>query len=152
MTERTAERKARITENERIMEDRLEELIKKQEKQLKFSRITSIAVLALSTAIVVTCLILVPRAVKTMHQVEVLSQEASELMENATSTLEGIDEMSVEIKTAADGINDLVDNNSEVLTDSMTKLNSIDFEGLNKAITDLGAVVEPMAKFFGKFK
>ena len=134
------------------MEDRLEELLKKQEKVLKLSRISTLAVLILSAAIVLACLILVPKAVNTMHQIEVLSEEASALMENANTTLEGIDEMSAEIKTAADGINGLVEDNSEVLTESMTKLNSIDFEGLNKAIADLGAVVEPMAKFFGKFK
>lgn len=135
-----------------MMEDRLEELLKKQEKQLKLSRISAIGVLALAAAIILSCLILVPKVVNTMYLIETLAEETSELVENANTTLEGIDEMSAEIKTAADGINGLVEDNSSVLTESMTKLNSIDFEGLNKAIEDLGAVVEPMAKFFGKFK
>ncbi len=138
--------------NAGTMESRLEELLKKQEKQLKITRLSGFAVLALAVALIIACVILVPKAVSTMHQMEVLAEEASALMENANNTLEGIDEMSAEIKTAADGINGLVEDNSSVLTESMTKLNSIDFEGLNKAITDLGAVVEPMAKFFGKFK
>ena len=141
-----------INTNAGSTEARLEELLKKQEKMLKITRLSGLAVLALAVAIVIACVILVPKAVSTMMQIESLAQEASVLGENANTTLEGIDEMSSEIKTAADGINGLVEDNSSVLTESMTKLNSIDFEGLNKAITDLGAVVEPMARFFGKFK
>ena len=141
-----------INTNAGSTEARLEELLKKQEKMLKITRLSGLAVLALAVAIVIACVILVPKAVRTMMQIESLAQEASVLVENANTTLEGIDEMSSEIKTAADGINGLVEDNSSVLTESMTKLNSIDFEGLNKAITDLGAVVEPMARFFGKFK
>ncbi len=133
-------------------EARLEELLKKQEKMLRITRLSGLAVLALAVTIVIACVILVPKAVNTMLQIETLAQEASVLVENANTTLEGIDAMSAEIQTAADGINGLVEDNSSVLTESMTKLNSIDFEGLNKAITDLGAVVEPMARFFGKFK
>ncbi|MBQ9332724.1 MAG: hypothetical protein IJS12_00125 [Lachnospiraceae bacterium] len=141
-----------INTNAGSTEARLEELLKKQEKMLKITRLSGLAVLALAVAIVIACVILVPKAVSTMMQIESLAQEASVLVENANTTLEGIDEMSAEIKTAADGINGLVEDNSSVLTESMTKLNSIDFEGLNAAITDLGAVVEPMARFFGKFK
>ncbi len=141
-----------INTNAGSTEARLEELLKKQEKMLKITRLSGLAVLALAVAIVIACVILVPKAVSTMMQIESLAQEASVLVENANTTLEGIDEMSSEIKTAADGINGLVEDNSSVLTESMTKLNSIDFEGLNKAITDLGAVVEPMARFFSKFK
>ncbi len=133
-------------------EARLEELLKKQEKMLRITRLSGLAVLALAVTIVIACVILVPKAVNTMLQIETLAQEASVLVENANTTLEGIDAMSAEIQTAADGINGLVEDNSSVLTESMTKLNSIDFEGLNKAITDLGAVVEPMARFFSKFK
>lgn len=141
-----------INTNVGSTEARLEELLKKQEKMLRITRLSGLAVLALAVALIIACVILVPKAVSTMQQIETLAQEASVLMENANTTLEGIDEMSAEIKTAADGINGLVEDNSSVLTESMTKLNSIDFEGLNKAINDLGAVVEPMAKFFGKFK
>lgn len=34
----------------------------------------------------------------------------------------------------------------------MKKIEAVDFENLNKAIKDLGDVVEPFANFFGKFK
>ena len=33
----------------------------------------------------------------------------------------------------------------------MEKLNTVDFETLNKAIEDLSKVIEPLAKFFGMF-
>ena len=46
--------------------------------------------------------------------------------------------------------NEFIETNSESVTQSMQKLQNVDFEGLNNAISDLEAVVEPMAKLFGK--
>ncbi len=123
-----------------------------RDKQLFYSRITALAVVVMAVTLLISCVIMVPRVVNTFDQINLLIEDASVIMENATTTLEGIDEMSAEIKTAADGINSLVDENSEILTDSVNRLNGIDFEGLNKAIADLEAVVEPMASFFGRFR
>ena len=48
--------------------------------------------------------------------------------------------------------NGLVWQSSEALSQATEKLNRMDIESLNSAIRDLGAVVEPLAEFFGKFK
>ncbi len=128
-------------------------------QQLFYSRITCAAAVVMALALVITVIVLVPRAVGTLEQVNSLIEDvtetvsdANEVIANANTTLGGFDEMSKEITTAAEGINGLVDENSDVLTDSMNKLNSIDFEGLNNAIKDLQAVVKPMADFFGRFR
>ena len=39
----------------------------------------------------------------------------------------------------------------ESLQQTMEKLNTIDIETLNQAIQDLAKVIEPLAKFFGRF-
>ena len=132
--------------------DQLTELVKKQSKQLRYSRIASIALVAMAAILLVSCILIVPRALSTLNQLNRLMDDANVIMENANTTLGNFDEMSSEITSAAEGINGLVEENSEVLTESVNKMNSIDFEGLNSAIADLQAVVEPMARFFGKFK
>lgn len=134
-----------------LNEDAISQLIKKTDKQLRWMRIMCISAVAVAVMLLFVCGIIVPKAVHTLTEVNSLMEEASVLMDNANTTLAGIDSMSKEITDAADGINGLVETNADVLTDSMTKLNSIDFEGLNQAIADLQTVVEPMANFFGKF-
>ena len=132
--------------------DQLAELIRKQSKQLRYSRIACIASVVMAAILLVTCVLIVPRVISTIHQFNTLMEQANTVIENANTTLGNFDEMSSEITSAAYAINGLVDDNSEVLSESMNKMNSIDFEGLNKAIADLEAVVEPMANFFGKFR
>ena len=38
------------------------------------------------------------------------------------------------------------------LVETLEKINAIDFDALNKAIQDLSAVIEPLAKFFSAFR
>ncbi|MCR5594904.1 MAG: hypothetical protein K6G12_03585 [Lachnospiraceae bacterium] len=134
-----------------IPEDPITILIKKQEKQLFYTRIMSLAVVAMAVMVLFVCVIIVPKVTKTIGQVDILINEVSDAIDNVNTSLAGFDEMSTEITTAAEGINGLVEENAEVLSDSMNKLNSIDFEGLNDAIKDLQDVVEPLANFFNKF-
>ena len=69
----------------------------------------------------------------------------------ATDTLQTAQETLTDIQTLFDE-NGLVWQSSEALSQATEKLNRMDIESLNSAIRDLGAVVEPLAEFFGKFK
>lgn len=130
----------------------LKDLLHKQQKQLFYSRLSGIAMLVMAITLIIVCLLLVPKALVTLNSANLLIEKTTATVENLEGTLAQTDSMIAEISSAAEGINDLVDKNSELLTDSVAKLNSIDFEGLNSAIADLQAVVEPMANFFGKFR
>ena len=70
----------------------------------------------------------------------------------AGSSLDDIDTMTEDITTATNNLNELVSNNSVKLTDAVTSLSQIDFEGLNKAITDLQTAVGPMANLMKGFR
>ena len=70
----------------------------------------------------------------------------------ATERLESLSETIDKVNTALDSLTEMTNNTSDSLEEAMNNLNSIDFEGLNSAIEDLGDVVEPLASFFGKFK
>ena len=45
----------------------------------------------------------------------------------------------------------LVGQSSRALQQTTDKISRMDIESLNSAIRDLGAVVEPLADFFGRF-
>jgi len=128
----------------------LKSLLAKQNKQLFYSRIASLAVIVMAAAVVIVCIVIVPRVLTTLNQVNTLLSETETTVEQLEDTLTQANGMIGEITTAATGINSLVDDNEEILKESVEKMNSIDFEGLNTAIGDLQAVVEPLAKLFGK--
>ena len=49
-------------------------------------------------------------------------------------------------------INNLTIQATGDLSDTMSRLNSVDLEKLNQAIDNLNKTIEPMAKFFGAMK
>ena len=57
----------------------------------------------------------------------------------------------VDFEGMIEGVNTLVATGQIGLEETVTKLNDIDFETLNKAINSLSQVVEPLAKFFKVF-
>ena len=78
-------------------------------------------------------------------------RQGQETLVEATDTLQTAQETLTDIQTLFDE-NGLVWQSSEALSQATEKLNRMDIESLNSAIRDLGAVVEPLAEFFGKFK
>lgn len=50
-----------------------------------------------------------------------------------------------------ENVDELTASSQKNIKEAVEKLNSIDFDTLNKAIENLAAVVEPLAKFFNVF-
>ena len=57
----------------------------------------------------------------------------------------------VDFSGMVEGVNALVATGQVGLEETVARLNAIDFETLNKAITTLSEVIEPLAKFFKVF-
>lgn len=130
----------------------LETLVKNSQKQLFYSRITAAAVLVVAAAVVICLIILVPAVMKTVSEANAIMVQASDTISLADTAIESITEMSGSITTMGNNMDNFVTENAESVAEVMEKLDSVDFEGLNGAIEDLGNVVEPLANFFGKFK
>lgn len=113
-------------------------------KQLFVTRILAAAGCVLAAAVIAVFLLVVP------PMLQIISQGQETLVE-ATDTLQTAQETLTDIQTLFDE-NGLVWQSSEALSQATEKLNRMDIESLNSAIRDLGAVVEPLAEFFGKFK
>lgn len=132
------------------------ELMRKMEessrKQLLYTRIQCIAaVVAVVCFAGIFFLIrdLLPQVSAIMADIPGLVTQ----LESVLGNLEVVtsDLATVDFETMVTGINSLVSAGQVSLEETVAKLNAIDFESLNKAIGNLSAVVEPMAKFFKVF-
>ena len=109
-------------------------------KQLFVTRILAAA----GCVLIAVFLLIVPPMLQIIRQ-------GQETLVEATDTLQTAQETLTDIQTLFDE-NGLVWQSSEALSQATEKLNRMDIESLNSAIRDLGAVVEPLAEFFGMFK
>lgn len=88
--------------------------------------------------------------------------QLSGILNDAESTFQTLNTLSSEIEEANipglfDDVSELVENAQSTVNDAMggvgqavEKVDELDIETLNKAISDLAAVVEPLAGLFGK--
>ncbi|WP_026651727.1 hypothetical protein [Butyrivibrio proteoclasticus] len=129
-------------QNQNTSGSEVAELLK---KQLFFQRLAAISTTGIFLVILVAALLIVPRAIRTINQV-------NQLATDATNSVAKIDEMTESITTASENLNGFIDENAETLTKATKSISEIDFEGLNQAISDLQETVGPMASFFSKFK
>lgn len=131
-----------VSENTSQTTPEINELLK---KQLFFQKMTAYSMTGIFLIMLVAAILIVPRTIKTINQVNQLATQASE-------SVTKIDEMTESITTASENLNGFIDENAETLTKATKSISEIDFEGLNQAIKDLQDTVGPMATFFGKFK
>jgi len=136
------------------VEDRdelLQKLVKNSSKQLFYARLTSLAALVLCVAVVVCLAVVVPKVLATVDSANEILLQVSDTITIVDTTLESVTEMSTSITDMGSTMETFITDNAETVEAIMTKLEEIDFEGLNDAIEDLGNVVEPLANFFNKF-
>ena len=126
-----------LTEQNRMQTESLK-------KQLFVTRILAAAGCVLAAAAIAVFLVIVP------PMLQIVSQ-AQDTLADASQTLQAAEETMMDIQTLFDE-EGLVWQSSEALSQATEKLNGMDIDSLNSAIRDLGAVIEPLAEFFGKFK
>lgn len=150
---------------------RMEKYSKQQASAAKLQCVLSVISLICCTAALVMMVLLVPKLQKMTTQTEKLISEAGDVMEDIQAASETISELDlgpvlVEIKgllqnvdgllanvdTLVADVDTLVTTTQEGLEDTLAEIEKIDFDALNKAIKDLAAVVEPLAKFFSNFR
>ena len=75
---------------------------------------------------------------------ELADMDVAALIQQMQSLLTNLDSLVSNVDT-------LVTTNQDGLVETLEKISAIDIETLNKAIKDLSAVIEPLAKFFSAF-
>ena len=104
----------------------------------------------LSVAAAVCCVGLFVLVWQLMPQVQALTGQMETVLTNleiVTEQLAGMD-----LGEMVRNVDELVVTSQAGVEETMSKLNSIDFSELNRAIGNLSDVVEPMAKFFNVFR
>ena len=140
-----------MEQNERTLE-LLEKIEKTNRRQLLFTQIfCGIALVA-----VLFCVIALVKVNQLLPQVQGISAQMQGVlgnMEQAAGQLAALDIRGIaeNVETLVGNVDMLAVSAQDSLKQTMTKLNTIDFETLNKAIEDLSAVIQPLADFFGMF-
>ena len=134
------ENQERISETELLTEIRNE-----TRKLVKFAKISAAFTGGIFVIILIAAIILVPKVLVTL-------QHADQLIGNANLALADITRMSNSVGDMSKKVDQLLADNSEKLTESVEKLSSIDFAGLNKAIKDLQDAVGPFANLMNRWK
>ena len=141
-----------------MMDERNEmlELMKKMEasgrKQLIYTRIQCVAaLLAVACFAGVYFLIrdFLPQISAIITQIPGVVAQMEAVLGNMEVVTEEL--AAVDFEGMIEGVNTLVATGQVSLEETVTKLNAIDFEALNKAIDTLTKVIDPLAKFFKVF-
>ena len=132
-------------ENKELLE-LLEKIEKTNRQQVKLTRF--VCVFALIAALCCICTVaLVYNVLPQVNSVVSQMQTVLGNLESATAQLSVVD-----FSGMIGDVEALVTTAQESLEQTMGKLNSIDFDTLNKAIEDLSKVVEPMSRLISVFK
>ena len=140
-----------MDQNERTLE-LLEKIEKTNRRQLLFTQIfCGIALVA-----VLFCVIALVKVNQLLPQIQGITAQMQGVlgnMEQAAGQLAELDIRGIveNVETLVGNVDMLAVSAQDSLKQTMTKLNTIDFETLNKAIEDLSAVIQPLADFFGMF-
>lgn len=145
-------------ENTSNTDELLQEILKYQKKNARLTRISAIAVLVMACVFAVALAFLIPKAVKLVDNAMGSLAQVDELIDDTGVVMQNLNDISVEVNTVIsdaqvliDNSNTMVEDNTDAITETVQKMNQVDFETLNKAINDLSDVVEPLANFFNKF-
>ena len=140
-----------MEQNDKTLE-LLEKIEKTNRRQLLFTQIfCGIALVA-----VLFCVIALVKVNQLLPQIQGITAQMQGVlgnMEQAAGQLAALDIRGIveNVETLVGNVDMLAVSAQDSLKQTMTKLNTIDFETLNKAIEDLSAVIQPLADFFGMF-
>ena len=112
-------------------------------KRLFYQKISTCCIAGMLAVLLICVLIVIPKVSTTLSHINSVATKAE-------TSIESIDKMTDSILKASENMNKLVDDNGENLAAAVKSLSEIDFEGLNKAISDLQDAVGPMAAFMKK--
>ena len=130
----------------------LKQILVYQKKEARNSKILSIAAICVAAALLISLAIVVPKVFRFIGQLEETVMEVDNLLVDVKSITKDVNDLADNVNSLVDNINNMVTDNMGAITDIVQSLNEIDFDTLNKAITDLSDVVEPLGNFERYFK
>ena len=129
------------------MEEYLKKIEKQNRRQLLFTKILCV----LCAAVLVCSLVLVVSIGGAVTELMTLAEPLQELALQAGTVMDNLDSVAQALAAAdlgsmVENMNTLTADSQAVVSEAMEKLDTINIDTLNKAISDLAEVVEPLAK------
>lgn len=115
-------------------------------KQLVYSRIQCAFCLIAAAC----CAVLLLTVLKLVPQLQALTEQADIVMTNLETVTEELTKLDLE--AMVENIDSLVGTSQGAVSSAIEKLEQIDIDTLNEAISDLSDVIEPLAKIANRFK
>lgn len=147
-----------------LLLQQLEQNSRKQTRYAKLQCIFSLAAALCCGGLLIVVLNLLPKLNQVVEQVgavavqaeavtlqaQGLAQQAEDVMTNLETVTRELAES--ELAEMVKNVDELVTTSHEGVSQALEKMDAMDIEALNKAIANLSAVVEPLAKFFNVFR
>ena len=130
----------------------LKQILVYQKKEARNSKILSIAAICVATALLISLAIVVPKVFRFIGQLEETVMEVDNLLVDVKSITKDVNGLADNVNSLVDNTNNMVTDNMGAITEIVQSLNEIDFDTLNKAITDLSDVVEPLGNMVRYFR
>lgn len=145
--------------NEAGEKELLQQILEENKKRTLYARI-SVLISMIGMIIIILCLVIeLPKLNVLITKAEATLEDIQETLGDAQTALEQVEtvaaklvDMSGSITETSTGLNSFVTENAETIAQAMEKIDSIDYDGLNKAIGDLQDAVEPFANLVNRFK
>ena len=127
------------------------ELLRKIERSSRIQIYSGYVRTGLMLVCAVCMAALVVMVFRLMPQINEILAQAQHAFNQVGTVLDYLEQTSyqlsqVDLQGVVSNVDGLVTTGQQSLEASMEKLNGVDFEALNKAIKDLAAVIEPLAK------
>lgn len=125
----------------------LKKMIEKQEHDIKLTKVIAFAECSLLVVLIVVFLVLIPRFFTTVQKVESTMEDVNHLIETSEKSLKNIQDL------VADA-DEIMMNNEQSIASALENFNKVDFDSLNRSISSLGDVMQPvldMLSVFDKF-
>lgn len=124
-------------------------------KQSRFAVIISLLCLVFVVVTMVVVLMVVPKALDLIDNINVIVADAGDSLADVSVVLKDLNKVTSElaeqdIAGLFNNVDALVNQSQTSIDKAMSKVEQMDIESLNEAIRDLRAVVEPLAKLFGR--
>lgn len=134
-----------MEQNQQVL-DLLNKMETNSRKQLVYSRIQCAFCLIAAAC----CAVLLLTVLKLVPQLQALTEQADIVMTNLETVTEELTKLDLE--AMVENIDSLVGTSQGGVSTAIEKLEQVDIDTLNEAISDLSDVIEPLAKIANRFK
>lgn len=126
-----------------------------QSSAARWRRLSAQAVLICAAIIALAVAVLIPRAVKTLHGIDAATEELNSVAATLNQVdfvgmSESISELTEQGKATLNTALGDVETSLDSMHTALDNISKLDVDGLNQSIADLSAIVDPMARLFGK--